>query len=421
MQRFSDPVADQVVQNTQDIHAVGQGLGAVEQSLGVLEQRVQDNDTNTKKLTEYVVNIDNDLTAEVNDRIAKSATMNDAINRLDKAVQNVEGKVALDKEIGTITALLAKLQEYKNMAKDPKQRDQIPISAADLENLIQELEKTALVQIEKGPDKHDKTWFQRWFNRDATTKQLWETILQLKIVPTTDYSVKKVQYERSSNTASMVELIKLGNYLVTKTGREYGPDLALTIDSIPSIDFATSASDDLKNLINQNTSITELLNILAFLTHSDDTKRLVDPEISVDSAKHNGNGEYVSTPLEIINGVHKSELETWNLCLIKLDGAPIFSTETMDVHTNFKDDMTIYIPSGILKRKLDNSARGRIEIKKGDVKPLFTACTRQMIKILTRVRSVFAGWTSLSRATIGGSTKSKTKTKKTRRRYRRRY
>jgi hypothetical protein len=93
----------------------------------------------------------------------------------------------------------------------------------------------------------------------------------------------------------------------------------------------------------------------------------------------------------------------------------------MDVHTSFKDGMSIYIPPGILKRKLDNSARGRIEIKKNDVKPLFTACTGQMIKILNNVRRVFTGWAGLSRTTTGGSAKSKTKTKKNCRRNRRKY
>jgi hypothetical protein len=387
---------------------------------GALAELKKDTNEQNRELATFVINLDDKVKNEVQNRIIQSDKLVEVTNTLGGEVKDLQSQRALDTSVGTATVLMEQLEKYKDMAADPKQRDKISLTEQELNKLITDLGNTALVQIEKGPDKYDPSWLQKWLKTD-TTKPLWAKILDLKIIKTTDYSVKKVQYERSSNTASMVELIKLGNYLVTKTGRENGPDLALTIESIPSIDFNTTASDDLKNLINDKTSITEVLNILAFLTHSDKSIRSVDRPLSVDGALHNQNGEYLSKPLQIVNGENSADLESWALCLDGLKGAPIFSTETMDVHTNFSDSMSIYIPPGILKRKLDNSARGRIEIKKDDVKPLFTACTAQMIKILNDVRRVFTGWAGLSRTTTGGSAKSKTKTKKTRRRYRRKY
>ncbi len=411
--RNSDRLKQQVASNTKNINTLGEAIDEIRADEDL-------NRTQTERIGEFVLNLNQELKEEVNDRLNQGETLRAKIDGVDEGLQKLQGETALNKDIGTVAALMGELEKYKEMASKPETRDKIPLSQAQLDTLLNDLISTSLVQIEKGPEKHDPNWYQSLFKRD-TTKQIWEKILDLKIVPTTDYSVKKVQYERSSNTASMVELIKLGNYLVTKTGRENGPDLALTIESIPSIDFNSTASDDLKNLINDKTSITEVLNILAFLTHSKDTKRSVDKRLSVDGALHNQNGEYLSKPLQIVNGENSADLESWALCLDGLKGAPIFSTETMDVHTNFSDSMSIYIPPGILKRKLDNSARGRIEIKKDDVKPLFTACTAQMIKILNDVRRVFTGWAGLSRTTTGGSAKSKTKTKKTRRRYRRKY
>ena len=404
---------EQVIRNTEDIDYLDQAILKVNND-------VELNKKETEKIVGLVGQLNQEIKDEVKERINEGDTLRAKIDGVDKGLQQLQGETAQNKDIGKVAALLAELEKYKEMANNPKTRDKIPLTPQQLQILLDDLLSTSLVQIEAGPGSYEPNWFQKWLKMD-TTKKVWEKILDLKIVPTTDYSVQKVQYERSSKTASMVELIKLGNYLVTKTGRENGPDLALTIESIPSIDFEPNASDDLKNLINDKTSITEVLNILAFLTHSDESKRSVDRPLSVDGALHNQNGEYLSKPLQIVNGDNSADLESWALCLDGLKGAPIFSTKTMDVHTSFKDGMSIYIPPGILKRKLDNSARGRIEIKKNDVKPLFTACTGQMIKILNNVRRVFTGWAGLSRTTTGGSAKSKTKTKKNCRRNRRKY
>ena len=370
-----------------------------------------------KKLGELADKIEEGDRKEAAARINLGDSLKKTLDAQAEELGDLKSKRAIDQTVLTATYVIGQLEKYQELAKNPKTRDQLAgITDKDIQELIDKLTTTALGTVERGEKNYDK----RWYQRVAEEKPIWQQILDLKINTTTKYLEQKRLYDMTSKTGSMVELIKLGNYLVGKTGREHGPDLALTIEGIPTADWTAVASDELKDLINEKTSITEVLNILAFLTYSTENKIVVDKKLSVAGAKHNENGEYVSTPMEIVEGKYDNEIESWNKSLASLDGAPMFSTTTMTVHTNFRENITINIPPGILKRKLDNNAKLPIEIKRDDVLPLFTACTRQMIKILNDVRRIFTGWSDLSRTTTGGSSKSKNKSKKTRRRYRRR-
>jgi hypothetical protein len=79
---------------------------------------------------------------------------------------------------------------------------------------------------------------------------------------------------------------------------------------------------------------------------------------------------------------------------------------------NFKTPCII--PQGILKRKTNYKPKEPIELAHDDILPLFNACVTQMKNTLVKVRTTFAGWTTLSSATTGGGSKSKSKTKKNR-------
>ena len=191
----------------EQINLHSENIDFLDSAIGQLRK---DTSAANNDLADYTISIDDKVKKEINDRVAAEDKLKDTTISLGSDVQQLRTQRALDMSVGQATILLDQLEKYKDMAADPKLRDQIPLNQKELDTLIEELGKTALVQIEKGAEKYDPSWYQKWTNSD-TTKPLWAKILDLKIIKTTDYSVKKVQYERSSNTASVVELIKLGN------------------------------------------------------------------------------------------------------------------------------------------------------------------------------------------------------------------
>jgi len=176
------------------------------------------------------------------------------------------------------------------------------------------------------------------------------------------------------------------NALISETGREFGPDIALKVG--PNIDNA-----EFKLIINENSSITEVLNILAFLLNNDGEQRKGSV---IDKFSYNDN--------ESFDKVYNS---------LK-DSAP-FNITTLTTTLGVSEGDEITIPGTILRRDKRYDLKTGIKIQSKQIQPLISACILQMINILENTREVFGGWAKLFKGMQGGSSKSKTK--KTRRRY----
>jgi hypothetical protein len=175
------------------------------------------------------------------------------------------------------------------------------------------------------------------------------------------------------------------NALISETGREFGPDIALKVG--PNIDNA-----EFKLIINENSSITEVLNILAFLLNNGQQRK----GSVIDKFSYNDNESFE----KVYNSLK--------------DSAP-FNITTLTTTLGVSEGEEITIPRTILKRNNNYDLKDDITIKSNEIQPLISACILQMINILENTREVFGGWAKLFKGMQGGSSKSKTK--KTRRRY----
>jgi hypothetical protein len=208
--------------------------------------------------------------------------------------------------------------------------------------------------------------------------------------------------ENSSN----IRMVNLRNYIIKRTGREYGPDIALKV--VPP---KTDVSPKIEKIINKNSSITDVLNIVAFLINNE-KERSYWPELSIEYGEHDETGKYTEGANDSkISSADSSagEVSTWKLSLANKE-AP-FDIETYTVPASLTSGGVI-IPQGILKRKIDYAPNGPITLNDDEIKELFRECIKQMIYIMDNTRKVFTGWTKLFKETSGGSSRSKSKTKK---------
>ena len=221
----------------------------------------------------------------------------------------------------------------------------------------------------------------------------------------------------SNNVATMVVL---RDYIMSRTGRENGPDFALKV--IPSI---KDIPEEIKQIINENSSITEVMNILAFLLNNKmERDTSIVTEFSVESGTHDNTGKYTIQP-------STSQPDTTALASVFASltgGDRPFNIETFEVYKPEKATQGgklptdgIILPQGILKRNpATYDPKEPIFIKIDDIPKVISACVLQMVNILENTRQVFGGWAKLFKGMQGGSSKPKNKSKKTRRRYRRR-
>jgi hypothetical protein len=190
------------------------------------------------------------------------------------------------------------------------------------------------------------------------------------------------------------------NELIRKTGREFGPDIALKV--APKIVDKENVGDESKDIINSKSSITEVLNILAFLLNNDDErKRSVITDFSY------GNDDKFNAVYASLKDKVPFDIKTLTLTS---SAAGVEGTET-------KPTVSITIPNTILKRNESYALKEPITIESKDIQPLITACILQMVNILENTRQVFGGWAKLFKGMQGGSnSKSKTKTRRNNRR-----
>lgn len=206
--------------------------------------------------------------------------------------------------------------------------------------------------------------------------------------------------------SSNVRMVNLRNYIIKRTGREYGPDIALKA-KVPEPTSAVSPT--IAKIINHNSSITDVLNMIAFLITKAKDRDYIN-ELSIEKGAHGADGKYTSdaTDSNISSAAETAgDVGTWKLSLTDKE-AP-FDIETYTVPSGLAP---VIIPQGILKRQMDYMPNGPIELNEEEIKELFRECIRQMIYIMDNTRKVFAGWTKLFKETSGGGSRSKSKTKK---------
>jgi hypothetical protein len=234
---------------------------------------------------------------------------------------------------------------------------------------------------------------------------------------------------KEATKLSLGQKVELRQYVISKTGRENGPDIALKV--LPSIK-GNATYDELKKIINENSSITEVMNLLAFLTNNkiDRSKSIIE-DLSIASGTHNDTGVYtdpekIGTEFETVDknlsvfASLKDSDALFNIATFKqLESAPVSSVSTGASGGEASVDEIVYIPQGILKRDSTTYEVEAFKLNKSQIPLLISACILQMVNILENTRQVFGGWTKLFKEMQGGSSKPKNKSKKTRRRNRR--
>jgi hypothetical protein len=193
--------------------------------------------------------------------------------------------------------------------------------------------------------------------------------------------------------------------ILSRTGREYGPDFMLNVKNNPMNG----------DTITPQSSITEVLNIVGYMcniTRDDDST--INNEGSLDKntyGKHDDQGYYVD-PVDAAG-------DTLYL------SAPVqlFDLDTFTANPPAAD---AFIPQGILIRKPNPAGlhiiKDPVTITQANITTLMSDCVKQMINILTKTREIFGpkGWTALFNQVKGGGAGSK-HAKRTHRQHRRRY
>jgi len=164
----------------------------------------------------------------------------------------------------------------------------------------------------------------------------------------------------------------------------------------PNIDDA-----EFELIITKDSSITEVLNILAFLLNKVE-QRNENSVIRNFSYDHDNNS---------FKDVYNSLKDSAPFDITRLTTLITASSAAGVTAT----DVEITIPGTILRRDKRYDLKTGIKIQSKQIQPLISACILQMINILENTREVFGGWAKLFKGMQGGSSKSKTK--KTRRRY----
>jgi hypothetical protein len=196
--------------------------------------------------------------------------------------------------------------------------------------------------------------------------------------------------------------------ILSRTGREYGPDFMLNVKNNPMNG----------DTITPQSSITEVLNIVGYMCNTLRNDSTINDEGSLDKntyGAHNDQGYYVDPVGAANNTLYLS--------------APnqLFDLDTFTANPPATD---AFIPQGILIRRPNPAGLHMIKVPvtitqangQTDITTLMSDCVKQMITILTKTREIFGpkGWTALFNQVKGGGAGSK-HAKRTHRQHRRRY
>jgi hypothetical protein len=208
------------------------------------------------------------------------------------------------------------------------------------------------------------------------------------------------------------------NIILQATGRPNGPDFALNNDKIP---FKTDVST-----ITSSTTITEVLNIVAFLCNTTRTESMINDKHSISKetyGEHDDKGMYTNSGTGGAGGAGDT-------LFASASTGPLFDLNTMTAAAAVSSAV---IPQGLLKRQNDNPGTNTSDINTANdpvavgtqeaVNDVMKDCITQMITILEECRDIFGpkGWSKLYGEMSGGGGANKNHIKRTHRQHRRRY
>lgn len=223
--------------------------------------------------------------------------------------------------------------------------------------------------------------------------------------------------------------------LLEKTGREFGPDIAL---NIITEQVATSATKLLRTggtyPIKDDSSITEVLNVIAVLCN--DNRGTIDADSINKTMSIAGNGTYgrhnttTGVYADIgLDGSDQADIATAASLYTGATAAALFNLNTLSIVGGNPPPNT-FICQGLIRRTIDTARQANALhtpanphpiAQQTEVVPLMSNAIFQAIHILERTREILGpkGWTDLFKKIKGGSSKqyNKQRTHRHRRKY----
>ena len=195
--------------------------------------------------------------------------------------------------------------------------------------------------------------------------------------------------------AAATDALLINSIILQDTGRDHGPDFALDNDIIP-LETATTGIDN-------NNSITEVLNKLAFLCNTTRNGSKINGKHSIDKTKYGAHdpatGKYTN------NGNDAAGDTLFGSAVAK---GHLFDLTTMTA-VDDADASGAVIPQGLLKRtggasELYDAAEPIAVGSTVLINGVMRDCITQMVNILENTREVFGpkGWTALFKNVVGG-------------------
>ena len=195
--------------------------------------------------------------------------------------------------------------------------------------------------------------------------------------------------------AAATDALLINSIILRDTGRDHGPDFALDNDIIQL--------ETAKTGIDNNNSITEVLNKLAFLCNTTRNGSKINGKHSIDKTKYGAHDPATGKYTNNGNGAAGDTL--FGSAAAK---GPLFYLTTMTAAAD-DDASGAVIPQGLLKRTGGGSelydaaepiAVGSTKLINGVMRD----CITQMVNILENTREVFGpkGWTALFKNVVGG-------------------
>ena len=195
--------------------------------------------------------------------------------------------------------------------------------------------------------------------------------------------------------AAATDALLINSIILRDTGRDHGPDFALDNDIIPL--------ETTKTGIDNNNSITEVLNKLAFLCNTTRDGSKINGKHSIDKTKYGAHdpatGKYTN------NGNDAAGDTLFGSTAAK---GPLFNLTTMTAAVD-DDASGAVIPQGLLKRtgggsELYDAAEPIAVDSTKLINGVMRDCITQMVNILENTREVFGpkGWTALFKNVVGG-------------------
>jgi hypothetical protein len=232
--------------------------------------------------------------------------------------------------------------------------------------------------------------------------------------------------------------------MLTATGRESGPDIVLNVEKTA---LGAPGAPAVNGIITDNSSITEVLNIVAYLTIPTATRAAALPVNHIDAPWFNKEHSVVAANGNVPGPTDPNGFYTAANALAPLDLTLFRVAGGAQGNMLYDLDTMAFVPAGApaldvipvcIRRR--NPPGGGNPLQVANVAPgagsgniplgvpgnslvssLMSDCVKQMINILENTRTIFGpkGWTALFNQVKGGG--GKNNAKRTHRQHRRRY